>query len=848
MPRSSRRRATLALLAAAVLVLPASPLLALQESPAGQKEGEKQEQARAAVQQMLDTEGPKVWQQAEALAGIGRESVPLIREKIGSARPWARLGLAKALLDLKETESAREALLALIEPTQPTDVRIGAVGQMATRGNDFSESGKIAERLQALLADELDPRVRVHSMRALWALTKSLEWSRALEKSMKDTTDPALKTESALLLADAGFIEPAKPLLMEIRDEPSDRGRLAKALLDKETLSESGAFLKKEIGRLKKQAEERPVPLAPGPGGPGPAPAADPALPGYDTTLLRAIGEVLVDQANDCPPESDSDARRKWIQERIEGAARGLASGIDPHSVYLSAKERESWNTGLDNKYGGIGAYVDIDAEGYFSIRRPMFGSPAWKAELQPGDRILEIDGWATTGQPLELIITHLKGVPGTKVVCRVFRKGWTEFREKTIERALIRVPSVWSELLPGGVGYMVLETFGADSSDEIRSAIRDLRGRGARGLVLDLRNNGGGLLDVAVQIASSFLPPGKQVVSTRGRVRKASDLYTRGGRQEAGDLPLAVLVNGGTASASEILSGALRVQGSRATLVGERTFGKGSVQQVYPLAIPPYSEPWTDTIRAGETQANGFYDFPNEFADLNSNGKWDKGEPYWDRWGRPREDDKWEDGEPFVDLNGNRKFDCPGVKVTIAKYYLPDGTSPERTRVKTKRGRDVWKGGLEPDIAVKSESPDGWRVEEAFRLIEEKHFDGYLEKLFAENQELALRLAVADGGGPGGYPGFDAFYATLKTPLSREDVWWVLRVRLRLRASDAIGHPLLADVETDAQLQRAILKVLEGMKSDAVSVAEYAPFAAKTFLSPPADDDLLPSASEEGK
>jgi C-terminal peptidase prc len=842
MPRAADPVSRTALLAVAALLLAAAPLGAQDAGPAGGNAGpSNQEQARQVVQQMLDTEGPRVWQQAETLAGLGRESVPLIREKIATAPPWARLGLAKALLDLKETESAREALLALVEPSQPVDVRIGAIGQVATRGHEFSESGKIADRLKAMIADELDPRVRIHTMRALYGLTKDLSWSRDLEKSMRDTADPALKTESAILLADAGFIEKAKPLLMEIRDEPSDRGRLARVLLEKETLQGGNDKLKEEIRKIRRQMEERPAPSAPA-GAPAAPPGGDATIPGFDTTLLRAVTDVLASQANDCPPESDPEARRKWIQERIEGAARGLASGIDPHSVYLSSKERESWNTGLDNRYGGIGAYVDIDAEGYFSIRRPMFGSPAWKAELQPGDRILEIDGWATTGQPLELIISHLKGPPGTKVNCRVFRKGWTEFRELTIERGLIVVPTLWAEMLPGDVGYIVLETFGAGSVEETKRAIKDLKARGAKGLLLDLRNNGGGLLNVAVDIAATFLPPGKAVVTTKGRARRGSDLYTKGARQEAGDMPLVVLVNGGTASASEILSGALRLHGKRATLVGERTFGKGSVQQVYPLAIPPYSEPWTDA------NGNGMYDFANEFDDENSNGKWDRGEVYWDRWGRQREDDKWEDGETYVDVNGNRKFDCPGIKVTIAKYHLSDGTSPERVKVKTKRGRDVWKGGLEPDIAVKSETPDGWRVEEAFRLIEEKHFDGYLEKLFAGNKDLALKLALADGGGPAAYPDFEPFYASLKTPLSREDVWWVLRVRLRLRASDALGHPLLADFETDAQLQRGILKVLEDLKAAPKEVPEYAAFAGKTFQTPPADDDLLPAASEEGK
>ncbi len=167
---------------------------------------------------------------------------------------------------------------------------------------------------------------------------------------------------------------------------------------------------------------------------------------------------------------------------------------------------------------------------------------------------------------------------------------------------------------------------------------------------------------------------------------------------------------------------------------------------------------------------------------------------------------------------------------------------------MKTKKGREVWKGGIEPDLAVRNEAPEGWRVEEVFRLTDEKHFDRYLENLFAEKKEEALRLAESDGGGPAGYPGFEEFFASLQTPLSKSDVWWVLRGRLRYRASDALGHPLIADFETDAQLQRAVLKVMEEMKADPSAIPEYRHFVGKTFRVPPKDDDSLPPAIDEGR
>jgi C-terminal peptidase prc len=781
---------------------------------------------------MLETEGPRIWQQAERLSGLGRETVPVIKESLGGAPPWARLGLAKALLDLEETEAARATLLPLTAVSEPSEVRVNAVAQLGIAGNAFAEPASVAAHLEKLLGEELDPRVRVHGCRALYGLTKDQAWRRKLEEDMKATSDASLRAEAALLLGDAGFVDAAKPILNEIRDEPSDRGRLARTLLERDDLDRERATLRREVSRLKREAEARGgTAEAPGNGGGTAAPARKgaPGPQAMDTALFSEVLGVLLAESDQAPPPSDAAARAKWVEERVEQAARGLVHDIDPHTVYYDRKERDSWNTSLNNVYSGIGAYVELDAENVFAIKRPMFGSPAWKAELQPGDRIVEIDGWSTLGQPLETIISRLKGPAGTTVVIRVHRKGWGEPREMPIVRAKIEVPSNYSALLPGGVGYVLLEGFSVNADAHLRTAIAKLRSEGATSLVLDLRWNGGGLLEQAVDIASIFLPPGKPVASTRGRARGGYKRATRSMGHEHVDLPLVVLVNEGSASASEILAGALRQNGNRATLVGERTFGKGSVQQVFNLPVRPYCEPFEDAAGDG-------YTFPEDYDDANSNGRWDPGEPLDDR-NRNR---AWDPGDPFTDENGNGRFDCPAVKVTIAKYYLPDGTSPERVKVKTARGREIWKGGLEPDIAVADEALEGWRVEEAFRLAEDRQFDRYLDDLFAKDRALAMRLAESDGGGPAAYPGFEEWYASLQTPLVREDVWRVLRARLRVKASDVLGRPLLADFESDGQLQRGILRVLEEAKVDPRSVPAYLPFAERKFPPPKEDEDAV--------
>lgn len=802
-----------AALLALLLAVPAGlPARAAPEEPA--------EQARAAVDRMLATEGPGIWQQAERLAGLGASSIPAIREKLAAAPPWARLGLARALLGLGETELARETLLDLLGPARPGEVRLGAAVQLGVSGNSFADPAAVAARLEALLAEELDPRLRIHGWRALYSLTKDPAWRRLLEEAMKSTADEGLRSEAALLLADAGSVDAAKALLSSLRDEPTERGSLARNLLEKSTLEENLAALRREVQRLRRSRE---APGA-GPKGPGAAPSS---IPGYDPGILEGLVRILLESADGAPPEKDAAAREAWVRERIEAAAHGIVQGIDPHTAFFDRREREAWNTGINNVYGGIGAYVEIDADGYFSIRRPMFGSPAWNAGLRPGDRILEIDAWSTVGHSIDVSITHLKGVPGTKVSIRVHRKGWEQPREIQIVRAQIRVPSTWPALLPGGIGYVLLEDFSANAAQEVRKAVAEFRAAGARGLILDLRWNGGGLLEQAVDLASVFLPPGKPVVRTSGRTQAGYERSTRGRPADVVDMPLAVLVNGGSASASEILAGTLKIHG-RATLVGDRTFGKGSVQVVIPVPVQPFSEPWTDT------NGNGEYDFPEEFDDANGNGVRDADEPFYDR----NQNRKWDDGEPFEDQNGNGKFDCPAIKVTVAKYYLADGTSPERVKVPGRTGRDVWRGGILPDIGVRDEGLEGWRVEEATRAAEDPVFTAYVERLFAEHPEKALALAESDGGDPEAYPGFARLHEELKTPLSRKDLHFVLRLRVRQTAEGVLGKRLVADIETDAPLQRAILRIYEVAGADPRAVPAFRSFVDRTFRAPPAENE----------
>jgi len=268
----------------------------------------------------------------------------------------------------------------------------------------------------------------------------------------------------------------------------------------------------------------------------------------------------------------------------MSNAIRGMVGELDPHSAFMDAEEFEDLRIATEGNYSGIGVEVALES-GALSVIAPIDGSPAARAGIRPGDVILGIDGRAIRNGRLADTIASIRGEPGTVVNLSIGRQSAPQPLEFAIERALVSVQSVRHEMLEPGYGYLRIsqfsETTGPDTSAAIRSMEQKVGGR-LRGLVLDLRNNPGGVLDAAVEVSDAFLEEGV-IVSAEGRSEESRF------RMEAmaGDLsrgtPIAVLVNEGSASAAEIVAGALRDNG-RAKLLGRRTFGKGSVQTVMPL------------------------------------------------------------------------------------------------------------------------------------------------------------------------------------------------------------------------------------------------------------------------
>lgn len=260
----------------------------------------------------------------------------------------------------------------------------------------------------------------------------------------------------------------------------------------------------------------------------------------------------------------------------MRGAISGMLEALgDQHTSYLDPEQFQESNAQLQGQeYEGIGAWVDISGD-YLTIISPMPGSPAEKAGLRPDDKVVGVDGVDVTGLDGESVRQRVIGPRGSTVTLTIQREGQENF-DVVVERANIVVPTVDSEMLEEQVAYIRLYTFGDDTSRDLRKAVNELMGQNPKGMILDLRNNGGGYLETAIDVASEFIPDGVIMYEEYGDGSREIYEARRGGK--ATDIPLVVLINEGSASASEIVAGAIQDR-DRGLLVGATSYGKGSVQ-----------------------------------------------------------------------------------------------------------------------------------------------------------------------------------------------------------------------------------------------------------------------------
>ncbi|MGJ4939039.1 S41 family peptidase [Bradyrhizobium sp. HKCCYLS1011] len=269
----------------------------------------------------------------------------------------------------------------------------------------------------------------------------------------------------------------------------------------------------------------------------------------------------------------------------IEGAINGMVTSLDPHSRYMNDKSWREMQETTSGEFGGLGIEVTME-DGLVKVVAPIDDTPAAKAGILSGDLIAKIDGEAVQGLTLEQAVAKMKGAADTKTKLTIIRKGKDAPLDIAITREVIRVRPVRYHTEGGDIGYIRVTSFNEQTTDGLRKAIlnisKEIPQDKLAGYVVDLRNNPGGLLDQAVSVSSTFLPRG-EVVSTRGRNPEETQRFTAHGGDLIKGKPLIVLINGGSASASEIVAGALHDH-KRATLIGTRSFGKGSVQTIIPL------------------------------------------------------------------------------------------------------------------------------------------------------------------------------------------------------------------------------------------------------------------------
>jgi carboxyl-terminal processing protease len=688
----------------------------------------------------------------------------------------AILLLASVRLQGADPDVARlETLLEPLLKSSRSDIALGAAelfSNPAFKGLGESDKKQLLEALSVVAEDgNAAPELRLECATALHSHGGGEEHRKAwrLMNGFLSSTDPELRAQGALALARSNA-EISGQLYEELRRlaaVPGERGRLADSYLEvervRETL-ESKAKRREALQSGGAKTDEKPKS------------PSDPAQ--IFTTVMRLVqhGHLEGDKVKQ--------------EDLLDAAINGMLHSMDEHSAYMDTKDFAKFEQDLEAGYGGIGAYVQTDPDDHvFTITHPIYSGPAYKAGLMSDDKVVRVDDWPTLGQPTEDIIKRLKGRPGTDVKLYIWRRGMdpskldrpTEDMAVVIQRQAITIPTVQSQMLPGKIGLIAMREFSRVASSELREALIELQKQGLQGLILDLRNNPGGLLDEAVAVATPFLPKGSLVVKTESRVDPSASHYTQDEPILGADVPMAVLINRFSASASEIVAGALQDHG-RAVLVGQRSFGKGSVQKL--LTVPGLEN---DT-----------------YEDENDNGRHDNWEPLKKDW------------------NGNGEFDfAPHVKLTIARYLLPSGRSIHREL--DKDGKILDPGGVQPEIEVKARDMETWRLEEMIRVRDSYAPREYVDQHFEANKELFLQLAVNDKKDISRYPDFDAFLAKLNTPLPADDVRQLIRMEIRRRVQDLRGQEFPpGDFVEDAQLQEAIRVVLEKRGHKPSEIEDY--------------------------
>lgn len=293
---------------------------------------------------------------------------------------------------------------------------------------------------------------------------------------------------------------------------------------------------------------------------------------GYEE--LKTLTEVL------------SIVKKHYVEEvktkdLVYAAIKGMLNSLDPHSSFMSPEAYKDLQVETKGEFGGLGIQIGVK-DGMLTVIAPIEDTPAFKAGIKAGDKIAKINNESTKDMSLQDAVSKMRGAPKTSITISILREGWKEPKDFTMMRDIIKIKSVKSKVLEGNIGYVKVSQFQDQTSADLSAALQKLTGEKITSLILDLRNNPGGLLNSAIDVTGQFIPKGKLVVYTKTRSGEKMEFLTEDGKSY--DLPMIVLVNQGSASASEIVAGALK-DWNRAVILGTQTFGKGSVQTVIPLS-----------------------------------------------------------------------------------------------------------------------------------------------------------------------------------------------------------------------------------------------------------------------
>lgn len=707
---------------ALLLLLSAAPLLA-QDEPQGAVADAEKTLARIAQRP------EKAWDYAFSLRKLamgdeGAKVAAVFERGLDNENEYVALVCARLVCAKGNADTAYETIGKLLQSKDSAIVESAAMLL-----SDYShDDDELVAKLRTAWKNSarLSAGARIELCEALYLCTDDKLALDSL-KELLLSSDHDVKARAALSLADLGDATTSQGRLDQLSKEPGQLGRLAR-------ISKGIFDIRGKIEEIKTGVKSRKEPLI--------------------AMEIRALRANYVDDKFDYKNET----MPLTVENLVDQCCRAMTSYVDDFSDFLTPTEIKKMQEDQQGRYFGIGAFVgkNVD-EDYIRITQPMYNGPAFKAGMRSGDMLVGVND--ANGKRVDLkgaevddAVSYIKGPLNSTVVVYVKRRGVEKEMVFEVKRQEIEVDTALEEMLPGGVGYVRLTRFGANSAPDMKSALANLQKQGMKTLVLDLRDNPGGQLTAVLDIADLFLKPGT-LISTAGGIFppwNGRQRYTveepKGSENDEPryyDVPMIVMINENSASGSEMLSGALK-DNNRATVVGQGSYGKGI-------------------------------------------------------------------GQSFFTIRGSDRV----LKCTVFSYYLPSGITIDRV---------AGVGGVTPHIKAEAEYLSPWEVYARDRLLKVDALEQYLDTWYrGETREKLMKLAVFDGRDAAQWPEFDKFYATLGTPLSKEDVRRELRFKLRTRVADDRAAEFTQNFQEDPQLLVGLTELFKKAGGDIKSVSEYA-------------------------